>query len=342
MISDAEVRVDYAAIEKSLAELWRSENKEGSEHAVTRAALWNVVAHTWRSSDQSEASQTLSKAAAVVPQRTIVVRAEPEAKRDIAAWISANCHMIGKEKQVCSEEVAIVAGGDLVHRVPPLVNALLIPDMPVAVWWIGNLPTEHYAYAERLLEPADRLIFDSSHFDRADNFDVVQRIARQTTTAPADLNWVRLEEWRAATATIFDPASMRPRLRTVREIRVTSASGANAFGDSAESFLYGAWFAERTGTTPAFRFDTQPIVRDFGSLSRVDLRFEDGKSASIVRDDDRNVLTASVDGVTQTIDNVTRVMACRPEDLIVRQLKRPEADAVFVRVLPLARELASR
>jgi YD repeat-containing protein len=41
--SGEEVRVDYTAIERTLAEMWRA---DGTEHTVTRAALWNVIAHT--------------------------------------------------------------------------------------------------------------------------------------------------------------------------------------------------------------------------------------------------------------------------------------------------------
>src|SRR5204863_197882 len=81
---------------------------------------------------------------------------------EISSWISANCHLVGGGKQMCSEEIAIVAGGDRIHRVPPLVNALLLPDMPVAVWWMGDLPNEHEEYVETLLEPADRLLDGSS------------------------------------------------------------------------------------------------------------------------------------------------------------------------------------
>jgi hypothetical protein len=105
----SELPVNYSAIEKSLAELWRSE-KEGDQ-AVMRAALWNVVAHTSNPRDHTRASETLSRASESVPQRAIVIRAEPHAPSEITSWISANCHLVAGEKQVCSEEVAIVAGG---------------------------------------------------------------------------------------------------------------------------------------------------------------------------------------------------------------------------------------
>src|SRR5437016_7869183 len=95
-----DVRVDVTAIEKSLSDLWRGEKKDG-DHAVTRAALWNVVAHTSSSEQHALASETLCRAAASVPQRTIVVRCNPHGEGELSSWISANCHRIGGGQQVC-------------------------------------------------------------------------------------------------------------------------------------------------------------------------------------------------------------------------------------------------
>jgi glucose-6-phosphate dehydrogenase assembly protein OpcA len=343
----SDVRVDYASIEKSLAELWRSERSEG-EGAVTRAALWNVVAHTSQPRHHAQASEVLGRASAAVPQRTIVVRAQPNGAAEIASWISANCHVVGGGKQVCSEEVAIVAGGDRVERVPPLVNALLIPDMPVAVWWVGDLPAGNESYVETLLEPADRLIVDSSHFDSPADLSLVSRIARQTTTAPADLNWARLEEWRAATAMLFDPQRARARLPRIRLIRVVACSTQEgSFGDSTESLLYSAWLTAQAGLDPdsgAVEYDliTEPRAIDHGSLCRVEITFQDGSVASIARDDERNVVVATMDGTSRTLDSVTRVLSRGIDALIVRQLKRPEADRVYIRTLPLAALLGEK
>ncbi|HEX7831856.1 MAG TPA: glucose-6-phosphate dehydrogenase assembly protein OpcA, partial [Thermoanaerobaculia bacterium] len=133
-----DVVVDVSKIEKELADLWRAEQHDG-ERAVTKAALWNVIAHTWTSQEHSRATEVLAQASAAVPQRTIVVHADPhEEEGEISSWISANCHLVGGgQKQVCSEEVSIVASGERVNHVAPLVKALLLPDMPVAVWWVG-------------------------------------------------------------------------------------------------------------------------------------------------------------------------------------------------------------
>ena len=354
MTQSPDVRVDNASIEKSLGELWRNQNQEG-EPAVTRAALWNVVAHTSSPSMHTRASTTLSKASASVPQRTIVVRAEPDAPDDMTSWINANCHLLGGKKQVCSEEVAIVAGGGRVHDVAPLVIALLIPDMPVAVWWLGDLPNDPEAYGGTLLDPADRLIVDSSYFDSPSDFKLVSRLSRMTTTAPADLNWVRLEEWRVAAATLFDPPPVRAFLPRIRRVHVVTNATGEEFGDQTESLLFAAWLSGQAGHviqddgkveggagSIEYLMKTVKDSRDTGSLIEVSVEFDDGSTAMIRRDDASGALMTTVGGMSRAIESVTRGLACGEADLIVRQLKRSGIDPVFVKVLSNATKLAER
>jgi hypothetical protein len=316
VIAGEDVRVGYNEIEKSLADLWRAEKKT-SDDAVMRAALWNVVAHTWTPHDHTTASETLAKASALVPQRTIIVRAAPGDVDEMTSW--------------SSEEIAIVAGGERVSHVPPLVNALLIPDMPVAVWWIGDMPHEEEAYVESLLDPADRLIVDSRHFNDAADLELLQKIAQQTTTAPADLSWVRLEEWRAATASLFDPPQMRPRLQRLQSVQIVYG-GAEKFGSTVEALLYVAWLSVQSGRQ--LDFDIRQDEHAKG-LASVQLGFDDGTRSAIQRDRERGVVLGDA-------GCVTRVLGRGQEDLIVRQLKRPEADRVYLKALPVATELARR
>ena len=340
-----DLRVDLAAIEKSLSDIWRGEKKEG-DHAVTRAALWNVVVHTSSSEHQAVASETLCRAAAKVPQRTIIVRCNPSDDAELSSWISANCHRIGDGQQVCSEEISIVAGGAYIHRVPPVVNALLIPDMPVAVWWLGDLPNEDEAHVEAFLEPADRLIIDSVFFDSPADLALVSRFAERTATAPADLNWVRLEEWRTATALAFDPPAMRNRLRHIRRLRVTASARSSYFGESVESLLFAAWLTAQGGhsgedDTIDYRFE-RGEGREVGGIAAVEIGFDDGSATTIARDLERGVLMTNVDGKITVPESVTRTQQQKTEDLIVRQLKRTNADAVLLKTLPVAAKLAKR
>lgn len=328
-LSGDDVRVNAHTIEKRLADIWREEQEgdEGSERAVTRAALWNVVAHTWNGDEQARASTVLGRASASVPQRTIVIRADPRGEGEMASWISANCHLIGGGgQQVCSEEVSIIASGDRMQHVPPLVASLLLPDMPVAVWWIGDLPRDHHEYVETLLEPADRLIVDSSQFDSAADFDLICRIGEETTTAPADLSWARIEEWRGATAMIFDPAAMRPRLRTIARVRVES-------GSRSEAVLYLAWMRAQLGADVPFEL----VKSDEPRIVAVEVHFHDGHVARIHGERERGVVVGNLDG---SFECITRTLGRGEEDLIVRLLKRPEADRVYIKTLRRVREIA--
>lgn len=331
-----DLHVDVHSIEKQLAGLWRAE-KDEQHRAVTKAALWNVVAHTWTSEQHAQATEVLTHASASVPQRTIVIQADPNASSSIASWISANCHLISGDRQICSEEVSIIAGGDGVERVPPLVSGLLLPDMPVAVWWIGDLPRDHHRYAELLLEPADRLIYDSAHFEGRDDLDFVARIAEETTTAPADLNWARIEEWRAATAALFDPAPMRERLQQIRDVHITIGDG-DTFSARSEALLYVAWLIAQIGRKVRFELVAEGSEE---GIAGIEIRFDDGPAAIMHEDAERRVVVANPMESASPLDCVTRSLACNAEDLIVRLLKRPEADRVYLKALRIARGLTS-
>ena len=343
LTSGEDVKVDYASIESTLAELWRVEKKD-HDNAVTRAALWNVVAHSATPEHHTEASEALGKASISVPQRTIVVRANPAGPTEMTSWISANCHLLGEGKQVCSEEIAIIAGGDRVARVPPLVSALLIPDMPVAVWWLGDLPHENAAYVQALLEPADRLIVDSSAFDNPADLEIVARVAQKTMTAPADLNWIRLEEWRIATASLFDPPEMRTKLAHVRSIRVlTDSMQENYFGEKIEGLLFASWILAQAGCA-IDRVDIEIEERHAlrRGLLRVEVTMEDASVAYIERDLERGILVTRYDGQITVPDGVTRAHKQSIDQLIVRELNDPSSDRLLLKVLPVSVELARR
>lgn len=333
--STPDVHVDVASIEKQLDELWRAQKQDGDK-ALTKAALWNVVAHTWSGEQHARATEILARASASVPQRTIVIQADPRGDAYMGSWISANCHVIAGGKQVCSEEVSIVAAGGQVDHVPPLVNALLLPDMPVGVWWVGELPRDHHEYAETLLEPADRLIFDSAQFQGRDDLELVARIAESTITAPADLNWARLEEWRSASAALFDPVPMRGRLQSIKTVRVFSG-GPPSFGAASEALLFAAWLTAQTGRDLDFDFARQG---DEPGIAAIEIRFDDHSAATLRGDRDRRVVLSTSEGGDVALDCVTRTLARGEEDLIVRLLKRPEADRVYLKALSIARRLA--
>lgn len=347
--------INLSAIDKSLTELWRTMSDDPN-HAVTRAALWNVVVHTENDTDRTQALELLGRAAALVPQRSIVIRADPSGPSEINAWISANCSMQGGEKQVCSEEISIVAGGRSIDHIPPLVAALLIPELPVAAWWVGDLPHGREDYVRALLDPANRLILDSAHFDSVEDMRLFSGLCSSSNTLPADLNWERLEEWRIATASVFDPPFMRPRLKAFRSVRIVSSiSSDELFGESVEAFLYAAWLVTQLGFQldregfahgqegkVDFRFEQRLQPLEVGAVSAVEIQFSDGCSVRMNRNRSQGTINVQLQGIPESAATVTRLMPRDPLQLVVRQLSHAADDAIFPRLLAPATLLARR
>lgn len=338
--------IDIPTIEKSLADLWRGQDNGGE--AVIRAALWNVVAHTGNHADMSVATEVLGRASALIPQRTIIIRSIASDESELSAWISANCHLLGEGKQVCSEQISIAAGGDRVADVPSVVNALLIPDMPVAAWWLGDLPAEGKEYIGTLLEPADRFIVDSGRFDEADDLTLLAKIAAGTSTLPADLNWLRLEPWRIAAASLFDPSFMRARLRRIRAVRLSSGRAEERFfGDIVICLYFAAWLSTQSGhsidaegrvtsAAGAVAYSLENISGAVKALVAVEIEFDDGSKATIRLDAEAGVLRAEVAEVEQMLSTVTHVAARSAADLVIEELSHMHEDRLFARILTVA------
>jgi glucose-6-phosphate dehydrogenase assembly protein OpcA len=351
-LSGEELSVDVAAIEKSLSELWRVEGAE-AEGAVTKAALWNVVAHTYSDQQRAFASETLSKASASVPQRTIVIRANVADESRINAWISANCHLLGDGKQVCSEEIVVVAGGDRVAHVPPLISALLLPDLPVATWWVGDLPHEQTDYLEALLDPVDRLIVDSCQFDNVEDLRFISRCSLATNTVPFDLNWARLEEWRVATASLFDLPEVLSRRLSIKSLELRYDGVENGlFGQRSEALLFAAWLfgqlgygitkdgkVEGASGAPALHVRATGSG-DNGAIAHLGIDLGDGLSLTVERN--AEAIRSEVTGIGREAVTITRTQGRSVNELVVRQLSRAGGDKLFERVLPRAIMLAGR
>ena len=133
-------RVDVSSIEQELVRLWQATG-EGGGQAVTRACALNLVVHVEGETAAERASETIAHVATHDPNRAIVVVAESAAESGLDTWISAHCFLPGADSpQVCCEQITISARGDAVEQAPGLVLPLLVADLPVVLWWVGDPP----------------------------------------------------------------------------------------------------------------------------------------------------------------------------------------------------------
>jgi glucose-6-phosphate dehydrogenase assembly protein OpcA len=211
------VAVDVTGIEKELASLWRAQSKERAQ-ALTRACSWNLIIHCADEAAAAEAKKTADALVRSVPTRTIIVTNQPYSSgQEIEAWVSANCHVgAGGGKLLCTEEIHIHSRGRGVEHVPSLLRALLVPDVPTALWWHGE-PPDNVAALRLLLSGVDRLIVDTAGTGGA-----LSRLAHVGGLLDrlliTDLNWLRTGTLRSVLASLFDPPAGHLPLFHVRRV----------------------------------------------------------------------------------------------------------------------------
>jgi glucose-6-phosphate dehydrogenase assembly protein OpcA len=153
--------------------------------------------------------------------------------------VSANCH-VGPDgsKLLCTEEIHLESRGRGAEHVPSLLRALLVPDVPTALWWAGE-PPDNATALRVLLSGVDRLIVDS-----AGSASALAKLAHVGGLLDglviADLNWLRTASLRSVLASLFDPPTGHAALFHLRRvvIQVDDRGGAAAH-------LLAAWLCSR-------------------------------------------------------------------------------------------------
>jgi len=159
--------VDVHAIEEELAEVrWRlkpdGELGEAEIHAAAeaRASVLNLITVVASEVAFRSVSQVLDELAIHHPSRTIVLLAQEErAALKLEASVVAEAHLAAGHR-VVTEQVVLHAHGVVAAHLASLVAPILIPDLPVMLWWPGRPDFESRLLLE-LLDVADRLVVDT-------------------------------------------------------------------------------------------------------------------------------------------------------------------------------------
>lgn len=246
------VPVDSSAIELQLRDLWRQASSPGegeSGPAVMRACQLNLIVGCAGREGEARAMSVLDEVTRVWPSRVLMtVIGEAGASEGLEAFITAHCSYTpgtGKGKQVCCEQVTLVGAGSGVDRLPAAVLSLLLPDLPVVLWFpedpcvpgvgLGD------AASARLLNAVDRIVVDARRFAGQEAFLRLVQAGRPV----ADLAWQRLRGWRELVARQFDGPVFEDYPPQLERIRVEFVG--DDFGCEAEALLLGCWAAGQLG-----------------------------------------------------------------------------------------------
>jgi len=282
--------VDVAGIEAQLRELWEqlagAEQRQDS-HPVMRACVLNLLvwAPDERGAGDGEAETAVSQAMVDVtidhPSRIMVFLPAGEKARagELEAWVTAQCHKLGKHQQVCCEQIMVSVGSERREHLASLVRPLLVADLPSVLWWRAA-PAFGEPSFEALAEVVERVIIDSERAPRG--LSGITELARQVAEQPSDrrvtdLAWSRATPWRIAVAEIFDVEEHRERLQHIERVEIRcDHMSADADDISAESLLLAGWLASRLGWQPK----SKPRSRD-GALE-IELAAAEGKTVTVV------------------------------------------------------------
>ena len=233
-------------IEEELSRRWCEDAKKHSVPHMHSCAM-TIIAWVEEETDSRGVLDVVEQLGGKHPVRAIVLRASdamPEEK--VSAWIGTGCTGVEASEAVCSEEIVLHANVHSPERLSSVVHGLLVPDLPVYLWWRSGSPFSNAVF--RLLRPlADRIVVDSILFgDGAAALDTLRRLVQQggARTTVRDLNWQRTEPWRNAIAACFDDADVLAMLPDLNRCAVTYASPAESKA-SARSLLMSGWLASR-------------------------------------------------------------------------------------------------
>jgi len=244
-----------SALERELARLRRSSGAHAKEQgvAVARASVLNLVVFAMREAHARRAAATIDELAVRHPSRAIVIVADRErAGRDGELVMHCRVPNSGDGRQVMYEQILIRARGDADRRLTSAVIPLLLPDLPVFLWWTETPPLDR-PFFDDLLGLADRLIVDSADFARPDRtLPRLHAVARagHGRYGVTDFNWTRITPWRELVMQFFDVPAWRPFLDKITGIRVGFAVDADGREiHPSQALLLIGWLASRLGWT---------------------------------------------------------------------------------------------
>ncbi len=238
--------VDVASLERELRELWEqmASKKPGAEQeAVTRACVHNLIIYAPGERSDAEVNSVVAEITVQNPGRVFILLPDPSSKNDRTnVWVSAQCYRTsGKREQVCCEQIMLRAEGEAVNEVPMILAPLIVPDVPVFLWWRSQMLEG--TILKDLLESADRVIIDSAlnatgHQEIRKSSEVLK--AAIDECAFSDLDWARLTFWRDLVARLFDSPEARKQIPEMSRVEIQASEPM-----SYQPLFLSSWLASR-------------------------------------------------------------------------------------------------
>ena len=206
---------------KELDELWVNLGKQegdGESGAVLRACAMTLIVATEEAED--DVGETLAQLMRDHPSRAVVLRVVQGDGPKLEARVLAQCWMpFGRRQQICCEQIEITMTRASLADVPPVVQSLVVPDLPVALW-VRSRPLMSLPEFQVVHLLADKIILDSQWVPDLEQQVRLIQAFRAPEHRVADLAWTRLTRWRESIAQAFDNPVNLGRLKEIDRVRI--------------------------------------------------------------------------------------------------------------------------
>lgn len=250
-VSVQEIERDLHKLWEQMAEATQVEDRE----PVMRSCVLNLMVYAPGERSVDEVGQIMAEVTTQHPSRIIVILPQHEADGPpLSAWVTTLCHLsAGGRKQVCCEQIMISAEGDGINQLPSLVRPLLVPDLPVVLWW-RDVPSFESRVFKEMAGTSDRVIIDSVTLpDPEEGLVKLATLINQRVrwTAFSDLSWSRLTPWRVSVSGFFDIPDWRAHLARLNRVEIEcTPDHADRHSIPSQAVLIASWLASRLKWRP--------------------------------------------------------------------------------------------
>ena len=147
--------------------------------------------------------------------------------------------------QVCAEQITLHVEGPPAGHLESLVVPLLVPDLPVFLWYPdGEIPSSPEGGLAAL---ADRLILDSGAAGdcKTSLRGVASLLREESVPTVCDLQWAALSPWRALVADLFAPPERAGELGKIERVEILHSERGEC-----RALLFAGWLSATLGWHP--------------------------------------------------------------------------------------------
>ncbi|WP_394849481.1 glucose-6-phosphate dehydrogenase assembly protein OpcA [Pendulispora brunnea] len=341
-------------LERELRDLWVP---QPGEPVKSRVCAMNLIVVAGSHKLAEKYTHIVDEVTRGIPARAIVVTIDPEAPSGLDGDVTAVCTVTEGAQIVCSERLRLTAAGALASRAGSAVEALLVPEIPTVLVWLGRVHVEDPVFLSMTRE-ADRVVLDTEYTSLT-SLLALARWAREKPGRPsvADMAWTRVAPWQEMFARFFDEPKLRGHAKRITTVTISQASEAGARLGSEGALILGwlatrlGWKVQRVGGHSRFvREDGEQVVVKLNAVPRPEgvapaalagMAFEAESGGFVAAGSIERTLRSGLEGATPDADVLTwkldvdlpsateqtvRLSTNRGARVLERTLQRPAVD----------------